>query len=155
MRISDCSLDVCSSDVDGPLRSILIRLPGSADAESKHEDSRKHREPHPHRRRDRRPRRTIGESDDRDDPPHPHPRPRTAGTLRAPDHAAPPEGLALAERVHTTDHRRQGLRRTRVRVVRSEEHTSELQSLMRLSYAVFCLKKQKKHTIHSHILTTN
>src|SRR3546814_4892550 len=29
---------------------------------------------------------------------------------------------------------------------RSEEHTSELQSLMRISYAVFCLKK-KKHTI--------
>src|SRR3546814_14590945 len=28
---------------------------------------------------------------------------------------------------------------------RSEEHTSELQSLMRLSYAVFCLKKKKKH----------
>src|SRR3546814_5304697 len=31
-------------------------------------------------------------------------------------------------------------------VLRSEEHTSELQSLMRISYAVFCLKK-KKHTI--------
>src|SRR3546814_8331257 len=31
-------------------------------------------------------------------------------------------------------------------VFRSEEHTSELQSLMRISYAVFCLKKkQKKH----------
>src|SRR3546814_9837445 len=29
---------------------------------------------------------------------------------------------------------------------RSEEHTSELQSLMRLSYAVFCLKKKKSHT---------
>src|SRR3546814_2978956 len=29
-------------------------------------------------------------------------------------------------------------------VDRSEEHTSELQSLMRISYAVFCLKKQKK-----------
>src|SRR3546814_9198161 len=28
--------------------------------------------------------------------------------------------------------------------VRSEEHTSELQSLMRISYAVFCLKKKKK-----------
>src|SRR3546814_8759906 len=28
---------------------------------------------------------------------------------------------------------------------RSEEHTSELQSLMRISYAVFCLKKQKKN----------
>src|SRR3546814_3674130 len=31
-------------------------------------------------------------------------------------------------------------------VVRSEEHTSELQSLMRISYAVFCLKKKKHHT---------
>src|SRR3546814_5904300 len=28
---------------------------------------------------------------------------------------------------------------------RSEEHTSELQSLMRISYAVFCLKKKKQH----------
>src|SRR3546814_10811831 len=33
---------------------------------------------------------------------------------------------------------------------RSEEHTSELQSLMRISYAVFCLKKKKtKHTIQT------
>src|SRR3546814_4351447 len=31
-------------------------------------------------------------------------------------------------------------------IARSEEHTSELQSLMRISYAVFCLKKKKKHT---------
>src|SRR3546814_2830316 len=30
-------------------------------------------------------------------------------------------------------------------LLRSEEHTSELQSLMRISYAVFCLKKKKKH----------
>src|SRR3546814_1407748 len=36
-----------------------------------------------------------------------------------------------------------GLRPPRV-VVRSEEHTSELQSLMRISYAVFCLKKKTK-----------
>src|SRR3546814_9904883 len=34
-------------------------------------------------------------------------------------------------------------------VLRSEEHTSELQSLMRISYAVFCLKKKNKHTIHT------
>src|SRR3546814_1756056 len=34
---------------------------------------------------------------------------------------------------------------------RSEEHTSELQSLMRISYAVFCLKK-KKHTLISKLL---
>src|SRR3546814_3285165 len=33
--------------------------------------------------------------------------------------------------------------------IRSEEHTSELQSLMRISYAVFCLKK-KKLRIHKH-----
>src|SRR3546814_9465619 len=32
------------------------------------------------------------------------------------------------------------------RVERSEEHTSELQSLMRISYAVFCLKKKNKNT---------
>src|SRR3546814_6234435 len=31
-------------------------------------------------------------------------------------------------------------------LMRSEEHTSELQSLMRISYAVFCLKKKIKHT---------
>src|SRR3546814_2946334 len=30
---------------------------------------------------------------------------------------------------------------------RSEEHTSELQSLMRISYAVFCLKKKKRHKL--------
>src|SRR3546814_2129675 len=32
------------------------------------------------------------------------------------------------------------------RIARSEEHTSELQSLMRISYAVFCLKKKKPTT---------
>src|SRR3546814_10287810 len=39
---------------------------------------------------------------------------------------------------------------------RSEEHTSELQSLMRISYAVFCLKKKKnqqKHYSQAHIMT--
>src|SRR3546814_9734360 len=33
---------------------------------------------------------------------------------------------------------------------RSEEHTSELQSLMRISYAVFCLKKKKKKKTKNH-----
>src|SRR3546814_2380894 len=37
--------------------------------------------------------------------------------------------------------------RPRARDRRSEEHTSELQSLMRISYAVFCLKKKKNHNI--------
>src|SRR3546814_7111350 len=42
--------------------------------------------------------------------------------------------------------------------IRSEEHTSELQSLMRISYAVFCLKKKKQSTnkaIDIHKFTTN
>src|SRR3546814_1468325 len=47
------------------------------------------------------------------------------------DPAATPEGRAAL---------REGADR------RSEEHTSELQSLMRISYAVFCLKKKKKPT---------
>src|SRR3546814_7010355 len=37
---------------------------------------------------------------------------------------------------------------------RSEEHTSEIQSLMRISYAVFCLKKKKKTTQNNHKQTT-
>src|SRR3546814_1086297 len=47
---------------------------------------------------------------------------------------------------------RKVLRAVRARIgsrdasTRSEEHTSELQSLMRISYAVFCLKKKKKQT---------
>src|SRR3546814_5153977 len=36
---------------------------------------------------------------------------------------------------------------------RSEEHTSELQSLMRISYAVFCLKKKKHQDMHEHIMS--
>src|SRR3546814_10878034 len=47
----------------------------------------------------------------------------------APDWAGLPEGI------------RQGV--VRLAAHRSEEHTSELQSLMRISYAVFCLKKKK------------
>src|SRR3546814_9746928 len=38
---------------------------------------------------------------------------------------------------------------------RSEEHTSELQSLMRISYAVFCLKKKKTQHITYQIITKN
>src|SRR3546814_6032255 len=38
---------------------------------------------------------------------------------------------------------------------RSEEHTSELQSLMRTSYAVFCLKKKTHTTYHTKLALTN
>src|SRR3546814_4876470 len=45
-------------------------------------------------------------------------------------------------------------RRQRRRLLRSEEHTSELQSLMRISYAVFCLKK-KKHKYYTRRTVRN
>src|SRR3546814_5232145 len=38
----------------------------------------------------------------------------------------------------------------RQQALRSEEHTSELQSLMRISYAVFCLKKKRTRHMHTH-----
>src|SRR3546814_5029704 len=58
---------------------------------------------------------------------------------------------AIAQRMGISKEAVKGLmHRALVRIVdemRSEEHTSELQSLMRISYAVFCLKK-KKHTVN-------
>src|SRR3546814_1632906 len=55
------------------------------------------------------------------------------------------------EGVRRGDH---AIPRAGVGSVRSEEHTSGLQSLMRISYAVFCLKKKNKEqytqTIHTH-----
>src|SRR3546814_5406943 len=45
-------------------------------------------------------------------------------------------------------------RGSRCRAIRSEEHTSELQSLMRISYAVFCLKKKKINQIQQKDIRT-
>src|SRR3546814_9900923 len=42
----------------------------------------------------------------------------------------------------------------RILAARSEEHTSELQSLMRISYAVFCLQKTKLDMSNTYIKTT-
>src|SRR3546814_9324631 len=63
------------------------------------------------------------------------------------------------------EHKLNGLRPTRARLTpaqkagrklgRSEEHTSELQSLMRISYAVFCLKKKKTDTTQYHNTATD
>src|SRR3546814_9757337 len=58
---------------------------------------------------------------------------RQVGERRQPPHAAHRAGVA---------------RRAR-HFLRSEEHTSELQSLMRISYAVFCLKKKKHHSLQT------
>src|SRR3546814_1910428 len=58
-----------------------------------------------------------------------------------------PERLVLAPADAYVAEFTRHIPRAKVLTVRSEEHTSELQSLMRISYAVFCLK-QKKYTKH-------
>src|SRR3546814_5434170 len=66
--------------------------------------------------------------------------------------------VLLLERLDEAEHRGRVLavhldRRLRhhVDAPRSEEHTSELQSLMRISYAVFCLKKKHNQMVHQAI----
>src|SRR3546814_7285088 len=58
-------------------------------------------------------------------------------------------------RLHRPGSRRLSLCGRTRRDRRSEEHTSELQSLMRISYAVFCLKKKKKKQKKEHELYNN
>src|SRR3546814_6959728 len=65
-------------------------------------------------------------------------------------------GLAAQPAAAHDQHRHEALapapdRPGPARRLRSEEHTSELQSLMSISYAVFCLKKQKPHTLTTQI----
>src|SRR3546814_7499304 len=67
------------------------------------------------------------------------PRPQYADAGRAVKLMSRKHIEIAAERFHIQLHARR-----RLTAVRSEEHTSELQSLMRISYAVFCLKKKKK-----------
>src|SRR3546814_7395450 len=65
---------------------------------------------------------------------------------RCPDSPAPcTPGNLQSQPPHPRQARR-GLRSLLLTLSRSEEHTSELQSLMRISYAVFCLKKKKNKT---------
>src|SRR3546814_1758936 len=67
-----------------------------------------------------------------------------AGTRHRFTHDNTNDGTMLGKSVFTRDSVSMlDLPTRRVYVRRSEEHTSELQSLMRLSYAVFCLKKKK------------
>src|SRR3546814_5352866 len=70
--------------------------------------------------------------------------------LRTADPARDPRLVVVAQDPVRPAARRQG--------GRSEEHTSELQSLMRISYAVFCLKKKKKQKttpLHNETTTTH
>src|SRR3546814_7907395 len=119
MRISDWSSDVCSSDLApaGVLRDARARGRRAARTDDAHAAQRQ---------RSLRARRLAGLA--------------VGGqAVEAPGHARPPR---LARPVHQV-RRRDARPVVRVRAAeRSEEHTSELQSLMRISYAVFCLKKK-------------
>src|SRR3546814_7537494 len=120
MRISDWSSDVCSSD----LRHNERRERGHGDRNR-------------NRRGDRRQEGADGRSDDTQATAAPKPRRQPsaqdsgaqAGQSRS---SAPTTANGSTQTVENGENGR------------SEEHTSELQSLMRISYAVFCLKKKTK-----------
>src|SRR3546814_6876302 len=67
------------------------------------------------------------------------------GTFRAGTRAMPWESSTAGDGITATLLPSWGYRRHLFRPVRSEEHTSELKSLMRISYAVFCLKQKNKN----------
>src|SRR3546814_1668713 len=143
MRISDWSSDVCSSD----LAAIVMRRESRDRERTRAEIGRQLREQRARlgRRdlvlhRDVKARRSLvlcGQ----------HPR-EMVGDARADREqfgTIDAEGDALPQRIDLAQHRR-GRRRVGGR---SEEHTSELQSLMRLSYAVFCLNKKMRNYQYS------
>src|SRR3546814_8738016 len=127
MRISDWSSDVCSSDLR------LHRRHGLAQAPDDAEEMRQHLEETHHRQlADRKAaRQAFGGHQLAADPREAH---ASAGLLLQRRHQP---GTELVARRLAGDQEDE-------RPLRSEEHTSELQSLMRISYDVFCLKKQKR-----------
>src|SRR3546814_7877780 len=129
MRISDWSSDVCSSDLDDP----RAERPAGA-------DRRRHAARRTGARRDRYP--AQFRIDHRD------PAEGSARKFRARISAYPDQPLFGQYFAHRDLHRDGAVgaapqTETFGPYRRSEEHTSELQSLMRISYAVFCLQKKK------------
>src|SRR3546814_8660735 len=145
MRISDWSSDVCSSDLspqhgdehqapDGPR---LLSRPASSQGPSRPRPAHAHQCAHPQGQ---------GEADRRQEEVRSEIRPgdefpyfSAGGSFR--------NGAPVVQDL--------GFRISSWLVNRSEEHTSELQSLMRISYAVFCLKKKKTNNYNKHIQRNN
>src|SRR3546814_7391138 len=128
MRISDWSSDVCSSDLAcGGLRDLAVPRPLRRGGGAYHAaEGRALRAAGASVRLC-----TVGGAIGR----------AADGVSDRPAHPVP------GDPVHDNRRGRPGNRR-------SEEHTSELQSLMRISYAVFCLKKKKHSTQCTYIRTT-
>src|SRR3546814_5360087 len=127
MRISDWSSDVCSSDLVGDGLELAARAPALSSRIRFRDDA---------------------QAD-----------PLGAGPVRMPSTSrmqralhCPSAQASHAGRTRTLAVARQHAILYRYIRMRSEEHTSELQSLMRSSYAVFCLKK-KTHTKYEHYST--
>src|SRR3546814_5897834 len=123
MRISDWSSDVCSSDLSDDAWRSPRR--GRAALASRHRQEGTARTAHIGCRR-RAARRSGAGGKGRTPAPHHRPRGRTAG---------------------------RSVRTAQLLADRSEEHTSELQSLMRISYAVFCLKKKNNTNIRRYLIS--
>src|SRR3546814_7503775 len=131
MRISDWSSDVCSSDLRGV--EIGIECPGQRQRldEPVIETAR-----HITHQRAQPPAMI-------DQPAQIPPRPRAAGRFQQQRVDSGVDEIIFERGVVLKVHHAPPLRD------RSEEHTSELQSLMRISYAVFCLKKKKNHNTNN------
>src|SRR3546814_1112009 len=116
MRISDCSSDVCSSDLNTVFR--LDPAMGCKGVELDPEDQ-------------------CGcETEAKGE------HPKGNGTRETLICFAHPQRRVLKRGMKVRKRLSRGVVRTSRRSMRSEEHTSELQSLMRISYAGFCLKKK-------------
>src|SRR3546814_9035704 len=122
MRISDWSSDVCSSDLDRPKSCVAHPSPQQA-APRQHQPGVLSRNSHALRQILR---------DPNDQPFH--------------EALAPHRPQPLRLRHQPFEHGSSS-HLTVTRSPRSEEHTSELQSLMRISYAVFCLKKKNTKNV--------
>src|SRR3546814_5694006 len=129
MRISDWSSDVCSSDLSDSNAPIPAHNMGAMDrsgGEMDHGDMQMQGGSPPPDARD--------------------PDAYSDGYVRnAGKYALPPSDALIMSDMHNFG----SVNFDRLEY-RSEEHTSELQSLMRISYAVFCLKKQKYTTTQQH-----
>src|SRR3546814_4647349 len=117
MRISDWSSDVCSSDLEAAIDWLLRRVDRDLSSLA--------------RLLDQLDRASLAEQ-----------RRITVPFLRQVLGGDVGQGVPSRAQV-VMPSRRRGRDRARTFFARSEEHTSELQSLMRISYAVFCLKKKK------------
>src|SRR3546814_3396767 len=84
----------------------------------------------------------IGDEDDDDHPDEIGEHRRRNDEQRKQERIAP---LGLVHQIDVEQPQREQAEQRLQARTRSEEHTSELQSLMRISYAVFCLKKKNKH----------